>query len=62
MKVILEIDEAYAGVLSITAVGTSYLETRVATHAVDLSKNSHLVLGADGKWKDEGRAEDGKAD
>lgn len=49
MRVILEIDKAYAGVLTLTAVGTSYLQTLVSTTAVDLSKANHLTINADGK-------------
>ena len=62
MKVILEIDEAYAGVLTVTAVGTSGWQTRVSTQSVDLSQHNHLTLGADGRWTNERIAEDGKAD
>ena len=61
MKVILEIDDKYAGVLSITAVGSEYLQTWVSTTAVDLAKNNLVTLGNDGKWM-YGKVEaDGKA-
>lgn len=50
MKVVLEIDEAYSGVLTITAVGSSVVQTRVALTAVELDKCNHLRLGADGRW------------
>ena len=59
MKVILEIDDRYADVLSITAVGTSTVTTWVTTHAVALKTHNHLVLDADGKWTGM-RSEDGK--
>lgn len=50
MRVILEIDEAYAGVLTLTAIGTSHLHTLVSTTAVDLSKANRLTINADGEW------------
>lgn len=59
MKVILEIDDKYASVLSITAVGTSTFTTYVTTHAVSLQNHNHIVLDEDGQWTDR-RAEDGK--
>lgn len=59
MKAILEIDEKYAGVLSVTAIGTSYLQTYVTTTAVDLSNHNHLTIGADGKWIHSWEEEDG---
>lgn len=52
MKVILEIDEAYSGVLTITAVGGSVVQTRVSVTAVDLGKTNHLKLMNDGSWID----------
>ena len=59
MKVILEIDDKYANVLTVTAVGTSVCQTLVSMNAVDLSKHNYLVLYGDGKWTN-GRVEDGK--
>lgn len=61
MKVILEIDDKYAGALSITAVGSECLQTRVSTTAVDLAKNNLVMLGNDGKWMYGKVGEDGKA-
>ena len=52
MKVILEIDEAYSSVLTITAVGGSVVQTRVSVTAVDLGKTNHLKLRNDGRWID----------
>lgn len=49
-KVILEIDEKYAGALSITAIGSTGLTTHMSTQGVDLSKHNHLVLCSDGRW------------
>lgn len=58
MKVILEIDDKYANVLTVTAVGCDGFQTRVATHATDLSKNSYLTLDKNGKWTDRGNNDD----
>ena len=41
-KVTIEIDEKYAGVLTLCAVGTSYMQTFVTTTAVDLEKCDHI--------------------
>ena len=49
-KIIIEIDEKYGDILSITAVGINYLETCVSTKAIDLSKCNFLSIGEDGKW------------
>lgn len=59
MKVILEIDEKYAGVLSITAIGTENFRTWVSAYAVALAKNNLLILGNDGKWTHAEVEEDG---
>ena len=48
--VTVEIDCEYAGVLTLTAIGTSVWQTKVSTTAVDLSKCCHISLGEDGKW------------
>lgn len=55
MTVILEIDEKYANVLTVTAVGCTAFQTVVATHAVDLSKCNHLILDKNGKFTDWGK-------
>ena len=52
-KLIIEIDEKYGGVLSITAVGINHFETCVSTKAIDLSKCNFLAIGEDGKWTSE---------
>ena len=59
MKVVLEIDDKYANVLSMTAVGVQPFRTIVSSQAVDLSKHNYLKLGADGKWTNERVEEDG---
>lgn len=50
MKVILEIDDKYASVLTITVVGTSPATTYVSTQAVALQEHNHVVVDKDGKW------------
>ena len=53
MKVILEIDDKYASVLSVTVVGTSPSTTYVSTHVVALENHNHMVLDENGHWTDE---------
>ena len=52
-KVTIEIDEKYAGVLALCAVGTSYVQTFVTTTAVVLEKCNHISLDETGHWKTE---------
>ena len=52
MRVILEIDEKYANVLSVTLVGCAAFQTVVTTHAVDLSKCNHLIVDENGKFEE----------
>lgn len=59
MKVILEIDDKYATVLSITAVGVNGNSTDVSTWAVDITKHNHITLDENAHWTN-GRVEDGK--
>jgi hypothetical protein len=56
--VILEIDDLYTGILSVTAVASNALETRVSTTVVNLLESNHFKLGLDGKWTAERGAED----
>ena len=49
-RLIIEIDEKYGDVLSITAVGVHALETCVSTKAIDLSKCNFVSIGEDGQW------------
>lgn len=49
MKVIIDIDEKYARVLSITAIKSTGLETNVATAGVDLEKGQYLKIDDKGK-------------
>ena len=55
-KVILEIDDKYSGVLTLSAIGSRAWQTWVSTTAVDLSKHNHISVDANGKW--EVKAED----
>ena len=51
MRLIVEIDERYGGVLTLSAVGSRAWQTYVSTTAVDLSKHNHISVGEDGKWE-----------
>ena len=55
MKVIIELDEKYDEVLTVTAIGSTGFTTWVSTQSVELAKHNHLVLGSDGKWTNEFR-------
>ena len=59
MKVIPDIADKYATVLSVTTVGSRPTGVDVSTFAIDLTKHSLLTLGSDGKWTP-GRIEDGQ--
>ena len=50
MKVILEIDDKYASVLTISVVGTSPFTTYVSTQAVALQEHNYVAVDKDGKW------------
>mgnify|MGYP003295128188 CR=1 FL=1 len=50
MKVILEIDDKYAGVLSITAVGVCGFDTNVSTYAVDITKHNYITVDKNAHW------------
>lgn len=54
MKVILEIDDKYATVLSITAVGVNVGCTDVSTWAVDITKHNHITLDENAHWTNGG--------
>ena len=51
MKVILEIDDNYAGALSVTAIKSDVLETRISATVISLSSCDNLVLKEDGTWE-----------
>lgn len=48
-KVILEIDDRYADVLSFTAVGYEGKEIYLTVSAMDLNKGTYIVVNHDGK-------------
>lgn len=48
-KVTIEIDDKYASVLTITAVGIHRNETDVTTGAVDISKNNKIIFDHNGR-------------
>ena len=50
MKVILEIDDKYASVLSITAIGVNDGGTFVRTGAVDITKYNHITVDENAHW------------
>lgn len=53
MKTItIEIDEKYAEILTITAIGRSGSVLNASTHACNLSKTSHIKIDENGKvWR-----------
>lgn len=50
MKVILEIDDKYAGALSVTAIKSDVLETRISATVISLSDCNNATLEKDGTW------------
>lgn len=48
-RVIIDIDERYASVLSVTAIGGNHSSMNVLTHAIDLNKCDHIAIKHDGK-------------
>lgn len=59
MKVILEIDDNYSGALSVTAIKSDVLETRISATVVSLSACNNLILKKDGTWEKVLEEEDG---
>lgn len=57
MKVILEIDDKYASVLSMTLVGLNNGSTDVFTGAVDITKYNHITIDENANWNT-GRIDD----
>ena len=49
VKVTIEIDEKYAGVLSLTTIGSTVCQTMAAAIAVDLSQYNHVSIDENGK-------------
>lgn len=50
MRVVLDINEKYAKVLSITAIGVEFPTLKVSTHATDPGKARHIILDEYGNW------------
>ena len=50
MRVILDIDERFSSVLSITAIRSHVLETCISTTCVDLKDGQYLSLDNNGHW------------
>ena len=50
VNVTIEIDDKYAGALSITAIGSSAFQTFVTATAVDLNQYNRVSIGNDGKF------------
>lgn len=49
-RVIIDLDDNYAGALTLTAVGGTFgFGIRVSTAAFDLAKCTHIIIGSDGK-------------
>lgn len=51
MKVILEIHDNYSGALSVTAIKSDVLETRISATVISLLHCNSLVLKEDGTWE-----------
>lgn len=52
-KITIEIDDAYADVMSLTAVGKTNLIINVTCVAVDLSKTDYIKIDKSGKFTTE---------
>lgn len=50
MRVILDIDERFSGVISVTAIKSHVLETCVTSTCVDLKDGQYLSLDNNGHW------------
>lgn len=48
-RVIIDIDDRYASVLSVTAIGGRYSGMDILTHAIDLNECDHIAIKHDGK-------------
>jgi hypothetical protein len=49
VNVTIEIDDKYAGVLSLTAIGSTVWQTMVTATAVDLSQYNRVSIDENGK-------------
>ena len=59
MKVTIEINNAYAGALSLTAIKSDVLETRISATVFSLSDCDSVELKNDGTWVKSKGEEDG---
>lgn len=50
MKVTIEIDDSYAGALSVTAIKSDVFETRISATVISLSDCNNVALKKDGTW------------
>lgn len=50
-RVVIDIDDAYATVLTVTAIGWTRHEVNVSTAAMDLEKSDYAVIDSAGKFK-----------
>ena len=53
MKVIFEIADNYAGALSVTAIKSDVIATRISATVISLSECNNLALKEDGTWRKE---------
>lgn len=52
MRVVLDINEKYGNVLTLTAIGAEFPTVKVSTHAMDLTKVDYVVLDEHGNWQE----------
>lgn len=57
-RVTIEIDERYANILSLTAIGGNKVETRATTVLVDPHKENHVWIDETGETHKEYRKEE----
>ena len=59
MKVILEIHDNYSGALSVTAIKSDVLQTRISATVISLSDCNNIVLKENGTWEKTLEVKDG---
>lgn len=50
-RIVIDIDDAYATILTVTAIGWTRHEVNVSTTAMDLEKADYAVIDSAGKFK-----------
>lgn len=50
-RIVIDIDDAYATILTVTAVGWTLHEINVSTAAMELEKADYAVIDSAGKFK-----------